>query len=225
MATIAPLRRRGILPRRDVTLLHLPHEYASADLIPVPPPPSHLCTTSAHRCVSVTYTRNQTEAEPVLLVPSRADNGLQSIPFHLGRYTHLGTIPPRMNLKTAATYRAVRGRLATTEGEYLLADRPLQRSRYGRCTQKAMRKESAAATHRHTLSLAPNSITLLRAQRLSHQGVASQHEKPNEGAGFFSYPFILKDFSAPFPNPYPARADPSWHSKKHDRFPKDNRPV
>ena len=26
---------------------------------------------------------------------------------------------------------------------------------------------------------------LLRAQRLSHQGVASQHEKPNEGAGFF----------------------------------------
>ena len=68
---------------------------------------------------------------------------------------------------------------------YPLAVRPLQRSRYGRCTQKAMRKESAAATHRHTLSLAPNSITLLRAQRLSHQGVASQHEKPNEGAGFF----------------------------------------
>ena len=45
--------------------------------------------------------------------------------------------------------------------------------------------KSAAAIHRHTLSLAPNSITLLRAQRLSHQGVASQHEKPNEGAGFF----------------------------------------
>ena len=77
VATIAPLRRRGILPRRDVTLLHLPHEYASADLIPVPPPPSHLCTTSAHRCVSVTYTRNQTESEPVLLVPSRADNKLR----------------------------------------------------------------------------------------------------------------------------------------------------
>ena len=46
------------VPRQiDVTLLHLPHEYASADLIPVPPPPSHLCTTSAHRCVPVTYTR------------------------------------------------------------------------------------------------------------------------------------------------------------------------
>ena len=69
--------------------------------------------------------------------------------------------------------------------EYPLADRPLRRSRYGRCTQKAMRKESAAATHRHTLFLAPNSITLLLAQHLSHQGVASQHEKPNEGAGFF----------------------------------------
>ena len=45
--------------------------------------------------------------------------------------------------------------------------------------------EIRRATYWHTLSLAPNSITLLRAQRLSHQGVASQHEKPNEGAGFF----------------------------------------
>ena len=69
--------------------------------------------------------------------------------------------------------------------EYPLANRPLRRSRYGRCARKPMGKKSAAATHRHTLSLAPNSITLLRAQRLSHQGVASQHEKPNEGAGFF----------------------------------------
>ena len=201
----------------------------------MPPPPSHLCTTSAHRCVSVTYTRNQTEAEPVLLVPSRADNGSQSISSHLGRNNHHETILPRNEQENdrdisryvvpsnAAEWRPRNEKNAAFE--YPLADRPLQRSRYGRCTQKAMRKESAAAIHRHTLSLTPNSITLLRAQRLSHQGVASQHEKPNEGAGFFSYPFILKDFSAPFPNPYPARADPSWHSKKHDRFPKDNRPV
>ena len=168
-------------------------------------------------------------------MPSRADNGSQSISSHLGRYHHLETILPRNEQENdrdisryvvpsnAAEWRPRNEKNAAFE--YPLADRPLQRSRYGRCTQKAMRKESAAATHQHTLSLAPNSITLLRAQRLSHQGVASQHEKPNEGAGFFSYPFILKDFSAPFPNPYPARADPSWHSKKHDRFPKDNRPV
>ena len=99
------------------------------------------------------------------------------------------------NRGTTATYRDMscrqtrqildHGKDRIAAFEYPLADRPLQRSRYGRCTQKAMRKESAAATHRHTLSLAPNSITLLRAQRLSHQGVASQHEKPNEGAGFF----------------------------------------
>ena len=99
------------------------------------------------------------------------------------------------NRGTTATYRDMscrqtrqildHGKDRIAAFEYPLADRPLQRSRYGRCTQKAMRKESAAATHRHTLFLAPNSITLLLAQHLSHQGVASQHEKPNEGAGFF----------------------------------------
>ena len=56
---------------------------------------------------------------------------------------------------------------------------------YIQAMMESRQEDADAATHRHTLSLAPNSITLLRAQRLSHQGVASQHEKPNEGAGFF----------------------------------------
>ena len=150
------------------------------------------------RGVSILLTpahETQPRQNPVLLVPSRADNGSQSISSHLGRYHHLETILPRNEQENdrdisryvvpsnAAEWRPRNEKNAAFE--YPLADRPLQRSRYGRCTQKAMRKESAAATHRHTLSLAPNSITLLRAQRLSHQGVASQNEKPNEGAGFF----------------------------------------
>ena len=137
----------------------------------------------------------QPRQNPVLLVSSRAGKGSQSFSSHLGRYNHLETILPRNeqgNDRDISRYVAPsnvadgrRRKEKNAAFEYPLADRPLQRSRYGRCTQKAMRKESAAATHRHTLSLAPNSITLLRAQRLSHQGVASQHEKPNEGAGFF----------------------------------------
>lgn len=169
----------------------------------MPQPTSYLCLRHPHTCVPPPHTgvypspthKTKPRQNPVLLVPSRADNGSQSFSFHLGRHTHLGTISPQKkprNRRDISRY-VVPSNAADWQQrmeknvafEYPLADRPLQRSRYGRCTQKAMRKESAAATHRHTLSLAPNSITLLRAQRLSHQGVASQHEKPNEGAGFF----------------------------------------
>ena len=150
------------------------------------------------RGVSILLTpahETQPRQNPVLLVSSRAGKGSQSFSSHLGRYNHLETILPQNEAENrrdisryvvpsnAADRRPRNEKNAAFEDP--LANRPLQRSRYRRCARKTMGKKSAAAIHRHTLSLAPNSITLLRAQRLSHQGVASQHEKPNEGAGFF----------------------------------------
>ena len=98
------------------------------------------------------------------------------------------------NRRTTATYRDTSCRQTRQNGDHGTRRMPRSNIRWptghsgGAATGGAHGNQwgkSAAAIHRHTLSLAPNSITLLRAQRLSHQGVASQHEKPNEGAGFF----------------------------------------
>ena len=150
------------------------------------------------RGVSILLTpahETQPRQNPVLLVSSRAGKGSQSFSSHLGRYNHLETILPRNEQENdrdisryvvpsnAADSRPRKGeecRVRISAGRQATPKEPL-RAVHTEGDEEGIRR----ATHRHTLSLAPNSITLLRAQRLSHQGVASQHEKPNEGAGFF----------------------------------------
>ena len=100
----------------------------------------------------------QPRQNPVLLVSSRAGKGSQSFSSHLGRYNHLETILPRNEQgsdrdisryvvpSNAAEWRPRHEKNAAFE--YPLADRPLRRSRYGRCTRKTMGKKSAAAIHR-----------------------------------------------------------------------------
>ena len=103
----------------------------------------------------------QPRQNPVLLVSSRAGKGSQIFSSHLGRYNHLETILPRNEQgsdrdisryvvpSNAAEWRPRNEKNAAFE--YPLADRPLQRSRYGRCTRKPMGKKSTAAIHRRTL--------------------------------------------------------------------------
>ena len=137
------------------------------------------------RGVSILLTpahETQPRQNPVLLIPSRADNGSQSIslhfstlpPFHHSTFrgtTTFERLRRETKPKTAATYRDMSCRQTRQIGdngksgmvekwkggsaafEYPLADRPLRRSRYGRCARKPMGKKSAAAIHRRTIRL------------------------------------------------------------------------
>ena len=116
------------------------------------------------RGVSILLTpahETQPRQNPVLLVSSRAGKGSQSFSSHLGRYNHLETILPRNEQgndrdisryvapSNVADWRPRKEKNAAFE--YPLADRPLRRSRYGRCARKPMGKQSAASIHRRTI--------------------------------------------------------------------------
>lgn len=119
-----------------------------------------------------------------------AEHSVPSWPSHPPWDDFAAKETPKPSRHIAIRRAVKRGRLATTDGEECRVRISAGRQATPKEPLRAVHTEGdeegiRRATHRHTLSLAPNSITLLRAQRLSHQGVASQHEKPNEGAGFF----------------------------------------